>query len=112
MIDVFVCVWVMRLCRLGKAVSNNATFQVIMFVSWLVLMFVLVVCVGTFGGGGGWEYSFNVSKHQRDSCISLYGRKEILFWISVGVGGVSWLYIKLYNFLIYRVMGLYCLGVL
>ena len=79
MIVVFVCMWVMRLCMLSKVVLVDATFQVIMFVSWLVLMFILVVCVGMFGGGGGCEYSFNVSKHRRDSCISLSGRKGIFF---------------------------------
>ena len=33
MIAVFICVWVMRLCRLGKVVLSDDAFQVIIFVS-------------------------------------------------------------------------------
>lgn len=42
-------------------------------------MFILVVCVGIVGGGDGWKFSSNVSKHLRDSCINVYGRKRNLF---------------------------------
>ena len=104
-IAVFICVWIMRPCKLGKVVLSEDTFEVIMFVSRLVLLFILVVCVGTFGGGGGWEYSYSVSKHLRDSCINLFGRKGNLFWITVGVGGISWLCMKVYNSLFMELWG-------
>lgn len=65
----------MRFCKLGRAVLSDDAFQVIIFVSWLVLMFVLVVCVGMLGSGGGWEYSLIFSKHLRDSLINVIGRK-------------------------------------
>jgi hypothetical protein len=55
-----------------------------MFVSRLVQLFVLIVYVGLFGGGGGWEYLFSVSKYLRDSCINLFGRKGNLLWITSG----------------------------
>ena len=87
----------MRLCRLGKVVLSDDAFQVIMFVSWLVLLCILVVWMGIFGRGGGWAYSFSVSKHLRDSVISLCGKNGNFVWITVGVGGVSWLCIKLYK---------------
>jgi hypothetical protein len=64
-----------------------------------MFMFVLVVCVGIFGGGSGWEYSFSVLKHLRDSCINLFRRKGNLLWITIGVGGVSCLCIKAYSYL-------------
>ena len=51
-----------------------------------------------FGSGGGWAYSCSVSKHLRDSAISLYGKNGNFVWISIGVGGMSWLCMKLYKY--------------
>lgn len=53
MIVVFIWVEVIRLCRLGKVVLSDDAFQVTMFVSWLVFMFVIGVWVGIFKSGGG-----------------------------------------------------------
>jgi hypothetical protein len=89
MTAVFNCVWVIRYCRFGKAVLSDDAFQVIMLVSLFVLVFIVVVGIGTFGSGGGWEYSFIVSRHLSDSLINLSGKKGNFLWITGRVGGVS-----------------------
>ena len=86
-----------RFCRFGKAVLSEDAFHVIIFVSSLVLMFILGGGVGMFGRGGGCEYSFRLSKQRRASVINLFGKKGNFLWSMVGVGGVSWLWINLYS---------------
>ena len=58
-----------------------------MLVSLFVLVFIVVVGVGTFGSGDGWEYSFIVLRHLNDSLINLSGKKENFLWITERVGG-------------------------
>ena len=53
-----------------------------------MLLFILVVWVDIFRSGDGWAYLFSVSKHLRDSCISLFGKNGNCLWIIAGVGGV------------------------
>ena len=65
-----------KLCKFERVVLSNEAFQVIMFVSWLVLVLVLGAGVGMFGGVGGCEYSFMFSKQRSDSVINLFGRKK------------------------------------
>ena len=79
------------LCKFGRDMLSDEAFQVIMFVSWLVLVLVLGAGVGMFGSGGGCEYSFMFSKQRSDSVINFFGRKMNFLWIVIGVGGVSWL---------------------
>ena len=53
-IVVFICVWVMRPCKLGKVVLSEDTFEVIMFVfGWCCCLFLLFVweCLGVVVGG-------------------------------------------------------------
>jgi hypothetical protein len=50
-----------------------------------------------FGSGGGCEYSVMFSRQRSDSVISFSGRKGNFLWSIIGVGGVSWLCINLYN---------------
>ena len=47
------------------------------------------VSVGMFRSGGGWKYSFSISKHLRDSFINLFGKKGNFLCVSIRVGGVS-----------------------
>jgi hypothetical protein len=90
-IAVFLRELFIKLCKFGKAVLSEEAFQVIMFVSWVVLVLVLGAGVGMFGSGGGCEYSFMFSKQRSDSVINLFGRKGNFLWSVIGVGGVSWL---------------------
>ena len=68
-----------RLCKFGRVVLSDEVFQVIILVSWFVVMFVLGVGVGMFGSGGGCAYSFMFSKQQSDSDIFCLGEMEIFF---------------------------------
>ena len=68
-----------RFCKLGSDVLSDDAFHVIMFVSYWVLMLVLVIGVGVAGSGGGCEYSLMFSRHLSASVISLCGRKGNLF---------------------------------
>ena len=68
-----------RFCKLGSDVLSDDAFHVIMFVSYWVLMLVLVIGVGVVVSGGGCEYSLMFSRHLSVSVISLCGRKGNLF---------------------------------
>ena len=85
-----------RLCKFGNDVLSDDAFHVIMFVSCSVSVLVLRVVVGIGGGGGGCEYSCMSSRHLSTSVISWFGRKGNLFWRTVGVGIVSWLWMNSY----------------
>ena len=63
-----------RLCKIGRAVLSDEVFQIIILVSWFVVMFILGVGMGMFGSGGGCAYSFMFSKQRSDSDINLFGR--------------------------------------
>ena len=68
-----------RFCRFGSDVLSDDAFQVIIFVSCSVAVFILVVGAGVTGGGGGCEYSLMLSKHRSVSVINGFGRKGNLF---------------------------------
>ena len=42
-------------------------------------------------------FVYSVSKHLRDSFISLFGKNGNFLWITVIGGGASWLWMKVYN---------------
>ena len=76
---------------------SDEAFQVIIFVMSLVFVMILGVGIGVVGSGGGCMYSFMFSKHRSDSVVSFLGRKGNFVCSMIGVGGVSWLCINLYN---------------
>ena len=96
-----------RLCRFGSVVLSDESFQVIMFLSWLVLLLVFGTGVGVTSSGGGCEYPFMFSRQRSDSIINWFGRKGNLLWRVVGVGVISWLWIDSYNFLYIEFLGVY-----
>ena len=87
-----------KFCRFGSDVLSDDAFQVIMFVSCSVLMFVLVIGVGAAGSGGGCEYSLIFSKHLSVSVINWLGRKGNSFLRVLDVGMVIWLWMYSYIF--------------
>ena len=87
-----------RSCKFGSDVLSDDAFQVIMFVSYSVLMFVLVIGVGAAGSGGGCEYSLIFSKHLSVSVINWLGRKGNSFLRVLDVGMVIWLWMYSYIF--------------
>ena len=87
-----------KLCKFGSDVLSDDAFQVIMFVSCSVLLFVLVISVGVVGSRGGCEYSSMFSKHLSASVINWFGRKENSFLRVIDVGVVTWLWMNSYIF--------------
>ena len=70
---------------------SDEAFQIVIFVSKLVLVLVFGAGVGMFGSGGGCEYSFMFSKQRIDSVINLFGSKGNFLWSVIGDGGIYWL---------------------
>ena len=98
MIDVLFRELFIKLCRFGNDVLSDDAFQVILFVSCSVLVFVLVIGVGAAGSRGGCEYSLIFSKHLSVSVINWLGRKENSFLRVLDVGMVIWLWMYSYIF--------------
>jgi hypothetical protein len=87
-----------KLCRFGNDVLSDDAFQIIMFVSCSVLVFILVIGVGAAVSGGGCEYSLMFSKHLSVSVINWFGRKGNSFLRVIDVGVVAWLWMNSYSF--------------
>ena len=83
-----------RSCKFGSDVLSDDAFQVIIFVSWSVLEFILVIGVGATGNRGGCKYSLIFSKHLSVSVINWFERKGNSFLRVIGV--VVWLWMKSY----------------
>ena len=73
-IVVFIRELFISLCKFNKVVLSDEVFQVVILVSWFVVMFILGVGVGMSGSGAGCAYSFIFFKQRSDYDINLFGR--------------------------------------
>ena len=78
-IDVFLRELFIWLCKFGKDVLSEEVFQVIILVSWFVVMFILDVGVGVSESGGGVCINLCFLSNRVVLILICFGGMEIFF---------------------------------